>query len=48
MEIKRIYAENYKTYRHLDLNLEGCDEERPIILIGGMNITEYLKEVVWK
>lgn len=37
MEIKRIYAENYKTYRHLDLNLEGCDEERPIILIGGMN-----------
>ena len=37
MEIKRIYAENYKTYRRLDLNLEGCDEERPIILIGGMN-----------
>ena len=37
MEIKRIYAENYKTYRHLDLDLEGCDEERPIILIGGMN-----------
>ena len=37
MEIKRIYAENYKTYRKLDLNLEGCDEERPIILIGGMN-----------
>ena len=37
MEIKRIYAENYKTYRRLDLNLEGCDEERPIILIGGVN-----------
>lgn len=37
MEIKRIYAENYKTYRRLDLNLEGCDDERPIILIGGAN-----------
>lgn len=36
MKISRIYAENYKTYRQLDLNLE-VDEERPIVLIGGGN-----------
>ena len=36
MKISRIYAENYKTYRQLDLNLE-VEEERPIILIGGGN-----------
>ena len=36
MKISRIYAENYKTYRHLDLNLE-VEEDRPIILIGGGN-----------
>lgn len=36
MKISRIYAENYKTYRHLDLNLE-VDSDRPIILIGGGN-----------
>ena len=36
MKISRIYAENYKTYRHLDLNLE-VDPDRPIILIGGGN-----------
>lgn len=36
MKIKRIYAENYKTYRQLDLNLE-VTEDRPIILIGGAN-----------
>ena len=36
MKISRIYAENYKTYRQLDLNME-VEEERPIILIGGGN-----------
>lgn len=36
MKITRIYAENYKTYRRLDLDL-AADEERPIILIGGGN-----------
>lgn len=36
MKIKRIYAENYKTYRHLDLDLE-VTSDRPIILIGGGN-----------
>ena len=36
MKIKRIYAENYKTYRKLDLNLE-VTADRPIILIGGGN-----------
>lgn len=36
MKIKRIYAENYKTYRGLDLNMEVTGE-RPIILIGGAN-----------
>lgn len=36
MKIKRIYVENYKTYKQLDLNLEVTDE-RPIILIGGAN-----------
>ena len=36
MKIKRIYAENYKTYRKLDLNLE-VTSDRPIILIGGGN-----------
>lgn len=36
MKIKRIYAENYKTYRQLDLNMEVTND-RPIILIGGAN-----------
>ena len=36
MKISRIYAENYKTYRRLDLNME-VEDERPIILIGGGN-----------
>ncbi len=36
MKIKKIHAENYKTYKLLDLNLEVTDE-RPIILIGGGN-----------
>ena len=36
MKISRIYAENYKTYRKLDLNLE-VEQDRPIILIGGGN-----------
>lgn len=36
MKIKRIYAENYKTYKNLDLNLEVTND-RPIILIGGGN-----------
>lgn len=36
MKIKKIHAENYKTYKNLDLNLEVTDE-RPIILVGGGN-----------
>lgn len=36
MKFKKIHAENYKTYKHLDLDLEVTDE-RPIILIGGGN-----------
>lgn len=36
MKVKRIYIENYKTYRQLDLNLE-VTEDRPIILVGGAN-----------
>lgn len=36
MKLKRIYIENYKTYRQLDLNLE-VTADRPIILIGGAN-----------
>ena len=36
MKIKKIHAENYKTYKLLDLNLE-VTEDRPIILIGGGN-----------
>ena len=36
MKIKKIHAENYKTYRSLDLNLEVTDD-RPIILVGGGN-----------
>ena len=36
MQIKRIKAENYKTYLHLDLDL-SVTEDKPIILIGGMN-----------
>ena len=36
MKIKRIIAENYKTYKALDLNLEVAPN-RPIILIGGAN-----------
>lgn len=36
MKITHIYAENYKTYRRLDLDLTA-EEDRPIILIGGGN-----------
>ena len=36
MKIQRIIAENYKTYKALDLNLEVAPD-RPIILIGGAN-----------
>lgn len=36
MKFKKIHAENYKTYKQLDLDLEVTDE-RPIILIGGGN-----------
>lgn len=36
MKIKKIHAENYKTYKTLDLDLEVTDE-RPIVLIGGAN-----------
>lgn len=36
MKITHIHAENYKTYRRLDLDLTA-DEDRPIILIGGGN-----------
>lgn len=36
MKLKKIHAENYKTYKVLDLDLEVTDE-RPIILVGGGN-----------
>ena len=36
MKITRIKAENYKTYRSLDLDLSVSDD-RPIILVGGCN-----------
>lgn len=36
MIIKRIKVTNYKTYLNLDLDL-SVEDERPIILIGGMN-----------
>lgn len=36
MKIKKIFAQNYKTYKQLDLNLE-VQADRPIILIGGGN-----------
>lgn len=36
MKFKKIHAENYKTYKLLDLDLEVTDD-RPIILIGGGN-----------
>ena len=36
MLITRIRAKNFKTYKDLDLNLE-VEEDKPIILIGGMN-----------
>ena len=36
MKFKKIHAENYKTYKILDLDLEVTDD-RPIILIGGGN-----------
>lgn len=36
MIIKRVHISNYKTYLSLDLDL-SVDDERPIILIGGMN-----------
>ena len=34
MQLQHIYAENYKTYRRLDLDLQVKDG-RSIILIGG-------------
>ena len=37
MQINHIHVENYKTYLMLDLDVSVKDEERPIILIGGMN-----------
>lgn len=36
MIIKKIKATNYKTYLSLNLDL-SVDEERPLILVGGMN-----------
>lgn len=36
MKFKKIHAENYKTYKLLDLDLEVTDD-RPIVLIGGGN-----------
>lgn len=36
MKIKNIKAENYKTYKTLDLDLD-VSEDRPIILVGGAN-----------
>lgn len=36
MKITRIVAENYKTYRSLDLDLSVTDS-RPIVLVGGGN-----------
>jgi len=36
MLIKRIKVRNFKTYLNLDLDI-SVDEERPIILIGGVN-----------
>ena len=36
MIIKRVHISNYKTYLSLDLDL-SVDDDRPIILIGGMN-----------
>lgn len=37
MQINHIHVENYKTYLSLDLDVSVKDEDRPIILIGGMN-----------
>ena len=37
MQINHIHVENYKTYLTLDLDVSVKDEERPMILIGGMN-----------
>lgn len=36
MKIKHIKAENYKTYKSLDLDL-NVENDRPIILVGGAN-----------
>lgn len=36
MKITHIYAENYKTYKRLDLDL-SVNAEHPIILVGGEN-----------
>lgn len=36
MKIKRIIAQNYKTYKELDLDLRVRDD-KPIILVGGAN-----------
>lgn len=36
MPIKKVKITNYKTYLSLDLDLT-VEEDRPIILIGGMN-----------
>lgn len=37
MQINHIHVENYKTYLNLDLDISVKNEEKPIILIGGMN-----------
>ena len=37
MQINHIHVENYKTYLNLDLDISVINEEKPIILIGGMN-----------
>jgi len=36
MKFKRIIAQNYKTYKDLDLDLNVTDD-RPIVLVGGAN-----------
>ena len=37
MKLKQIHVENFKTYRHLELNLDAGSDEKTIILIGGGN-----------
>lgn len=36
MQIQKIHIENYKTYLKLDMDV-SVDQNRPIVLIGGMN-----------